>query len=114
MKNLCFLFLFLSAISICHAQQAPVKSAQTPEEKADEIVAKLTNELSLTGEQIPKVKAITIDRINKVTAAHKKNGPDKQRLQAANKLIFDEWETQLKGILTADQYSNYLSGKGQK
>ena len=90
--------------------QAPM----TADQKADEAVNKLKTEVGLTDDQIPKVKEITVDRITKVTAAVKKNGADKQKLQFDNKRIFEEWETKLKGILTEDQYNKYLQAKSKK
>ena len=104
----------MASATFLHAQQGQPKSQLTPEEKADETVAKLKTDIALTDEQTPKVKAITVDRINKVTAAHKKYGADKQRLQAALKLIFDDWEAQLKIIVNEEQYKKYLATKSQK
>lgn len=112
MKKLFFLLILFVSFQAAQAQTNQPKQMMTAEQKAEENVAKLKTELGLTDEQVPKVKAITVDKINKVTAAHKKNGADKSRLQAANKLIQDEYETSLKGILTEDQFSKYLSSKG--
>jgi|SRR6187402_248175 len=106
MKNI-ILSLTLLLFSTIVFAQAPV----TAEQKAEETVTKLKTELALTDDQIPKVKAITVDRINKITAAKKKNGADKPRMQSDSKRIFDEWETQLKAILTEAQYNTYSSKK---
>ena len=108
MKKIFLLFMLSFGITYSYAQ---TKSPMTADQKADEVVAKLKSELALTDEEVPKVKVITVDKINKVTAAHKKNGADKSRLQSANKLIQEEWETQLKGIVTEEQYSKYLASK---
>lgn len=112
MKKLFFLFILFISFQAAQAQTNQPKQMMTAEQKADENVAKLKTELAMTDEQVPKVKAITVDKINKVTAAHKKNGADKNRLQAANKLIQDEYETSLKGILTEEQFNKYLTSKG--
>jgi protein CpxP len=112
MRKIFFLFVFLLGFTAIQAQTNQTKSMMTAEQKADETVTKLKTELSLTDDQVTKVKAITVDKINKVTAAHKKNGADKSRLQAANKLIQDEYETQLKGIVTEEQFNKYLASKG--
>jgi periplasmic protein CpxP/Spy len=107
MKNLFLTILLFAGLTAAHAQSNQQKSMVTAEQKAEESINKLKTELTLTEEQVPKVKAITIDKINKVTAAHKKNGADKNRLQAANKLIQEEYETALKGILTEEQFKKY-------
>ncbi|MBC7485845.1 MAG: hypothetical protein H7282_03745 [Cytophagaceae bacterium] len=112
MKKLVLLMILFVGMQAAQAQNNQQKSMMTAEQKADESVNKLKTELSLTDEQAVKVKAITADKINKVTAAHKKNGADKSRLQAATKLIQDEYETSLKGILTEDQFTKYLTSKG--
>jgi ABC-type transporter MlaC component len=104
--------LLLIGFTFSYAQSNQTKAPMTADQKADEVVAKLKNEIGLTNEQLPKVKAITVEKINKVTAAHKKNGADKTRLQSANKLILEEWESQLKGIITEEQYKKYLTNKG--
>ena len=112
MKKIFFLFVFLlGAVVVSFGQtvQAPVTSDQ----KAYEVVTKMKSALSLTDDQAPKVKEITVDRIQKVTEARKKYGADKTRIQSANKLIFDEWETKLNGILTLEQYSKYVESKSQ-
>lgn len=109
MKNLIFLLALLLGFTFAHSQGAP----QTADQKADEVVAKLKNDIQLTEEQVPKVKTITLDRINKVTDATKKYGKDKNRLNAAKTKIFDEWEAQLKTIVSEDQYKKYMTGKGK-
>lgn len=112
MKTIILSFCFLIGSIVVMAQQKPAMSNKTPEQKADEIVAKVNERVGLTDEQLPKVKAISIERVNKNTAAFKKIGPnDKARLTAANKLILDEWEIQLKGILTEDQFAKYIQAQ---
>jgi protein CpxP len=107
-KFLLALFLLISGYS--YGQQAK-SQMMTPEQKANETVTKLKSEISLTDEQAAKVKTITIDRVNKITANHKKYGSDKTRIQAANQVVFEEWEAQLKAIVTPEQYEKYLSTK---
>ncbi len=108
MKN-----VFLSFTLFLFSTLAIAQSPMTADQKAEEAVTKLKTELTLTDEQIPKVKAITIDRITKITAAKKKNGADKPRMQSDSNRIFSEWETQLKGIVTDEQYSKYLASKNK-
>ncbi len=102
--------LLIISFSIC-TTLAIAQAPKTADQKADETVNKLKTELYLTDEQTPKVKDITVDRINKITAAVKKNGPDKQRLQYDTKKIFEAWETNLKGILSETQNTKYLQSK---
>ncbi len=110
MKKLFIIFAFLFGLSLTSFSQT-VQAPVTAEQKADEVVNKMKDNLSLTDEQIPAIKGITIERIKKVTEARKKYGADKQRIQASNKLILEEWESQLKEILTTDQYNKYTESK---
>ncbi len=112
MKTLFFIFAFVIGSAACAFSQT-VQAPVTADQKADEVVGKMKTSLSLTEEQATNVKGITLNRINKVTEARKKYGADKNRIQSANKLTFDEWESQLKGILTVEQYNKYLETKGQ-
>jgi len=107
-KIILALFLLISGYS--YGQQAKSQML-TPEQKADETVTKLKSEITLTDEQATKVKTITVDRVNKITANHKKYGSDRVRIQAANKMVMDEWEGQLKTIVTPEQFEKYLSTK---
>jgi len=86
----------------------------TPDQKADKITARLKTELSLTDAQVPQVKQATLTRINQAADAKTKAGADKQALGQQRKQIFQSWETQMKGILTPDQYNTYLAKKEEK
>jgi periplasmic protein CpxP/Spy len=86
----------------------------TPEEKATKITNRLKTELALTDEQTPKVNQATLSRINQVAAAKTKAGDDKKIFGQERKKIFQSWETEMKGILTADQYKTYLVKKEEK
>ncbi len=113
MKKLLFVFaLIIGSFNAFSQNQG--KLPMTAEEKADETVSKMKPELQLTDDQVAKVKTATVEKINKVTAAHKKAGADKNKLQASNKLIMEEYEKQLQTILTEEQYKKYLASKGQK
>jgi hypothetical protein len=109
MKHLVLFIALLGGFTFTFSQGVP----QTADQKADEVVTKLKNDIQLTEEQVPKVKTITLDRITKVTDATKKYGKDKNRLNAAKTKIFDEWEAQLKTIVTEDQFKKYLASKGK-
>jgi hypothetical protein len=110
MKKLVLIIMFVATcMGVSYAQKAPV----TAESKAEEVVAKLKTDLNLSEDQVGKVKAITVERINKVTAAVKKYSPDKNRVQAASKLVLEEWETELKGLVSDEQFSKYLATKGK-
>ncbi|HVD96585.1 MAG TPA: hypothetical protein VNB90_00180 [Cytophagaceae bacterium] len=112
MKKLVFLFAILLGFTVAAYSQT-VQAPVTADQKADQVVSKLKDNLSLSDEQVTNIKGITLNRIAKVTDARKKYGADKQRVQSASKLAYDEWENQLKGILTTEQYNKFIETKNQ-
>jgi len=130
MKKLIFMLAFIATVGSIYAQQDKKteknKNAQgkakgkeqnqklTPEERAEKITGRLKTELSLTEEQTPKVKQATLNRITQVEAARTKAAGDKKVFGAERKTIFQNWESEMKGILTSEQYSTYLAKKEEK
>lgn len=125
MKKLFFILIALMvSVGTMHAQQTKGNKGKgngngqrknlTPEEKADKIINRLKAELTLTENQLDPVKKATLTRLNQVEAAKAKAGEDKKAFGQERKKIFQSWETELKGILTPDQYNAYLAKKEEK
>lgn len=109
MKIVFLSLLLLTSAYFVHAQQKPALSSMSAEQKADELVQTLSAKVSLTEQQLPQVKAVSLERVVKNTEAFKKIGPnDKARLSAASKMNLNEWEEKLKTILTAEQLATYM------
>ncbi len=83
----------------------------TPEEKATKITNRLKTELSLTDEQVPKVNAVTLTRVKQATEAKTKTAEDKKAFGQQRKTIFQSWETEMKTILTPEQFATYQTKK---
>lgn len=90
------------------------KKKLSPEEKAEKITNRLKSELSLTEEQTPKVKEITLERVKAKAAAKSKAGEDKKAFKAENKVIFQKWETSMLSILNQEQQKTYFIKKEEK
>jgi len=132
MKKIIFIFSFLALSMTTMSVMAQEKAKKSPAakeaatkkdgskkivtsaERADKITARLKTELTLTDEQVPKVKRITEDRITQAEAAKSKAGEDKKQFGQERKKIFQAWEQEFKGILTESQYSTYLVKKEEK
>jgi protein CpxP len=88
----------------------------TPEERAAKHTEKMKTELTLTDDQISKVKAITLTRAQKIDEVRAKYAAakDKANFKTERKAAFQAWETDLKGILTPEQLSKYEAKKAEK
>jgi Spy/CpxP family protein refolding chaperone len=88
----------------------------TPEQKADMHVKKMTQDLNLTSDQVPKVKSIMVDKIQKMDALRTKyaNSTDKKAMHQEMKTIRDQKEAELKAVLTPDQYAKHVQMREQE
>jgi len=130
MKKLIYILVLAISVSTVYAQsekakkegdskvakdtkevKAPTKSEtpkgkenkQTPDDRANKITAKLKEVLVLTDDQVIKVKAITLTRVNSIKAAKVTSKDNKEAFGQERKKIFIAWNASLKEILTADQ-----------
>jgi periplasmic protein CpxP/Spy len=104
----CHLVIFQAAFSQANANNK--NKNRTPEQKADAHLKKMTQDLSLTSEQVPKVKAIVLDKIQKMDALKTKyaNTTDKKAMHQEMKKIRDQKDTELKAVLTPEQYTKHV------
>ncbi len=122
MKKIIFLIAVLISSATIYAQQSGTKAKAkaekrkplTTEERAVKITNRLTKELTLTPEQTPKVKQSTLTRLNQIEASRSKAGADKKAFGQERKKILQNWEAEMKGILTNDQFTTYLAKKEEK
>ena len=110
-KSLILFSLLLVTTFYSFAQE---KSKKTPEERATSITKKLTEKLSLNADQAAKVKAITLKRTEKIDQVKSKANGDANAKQTEVKAIKQQWEADLKGILTAVQFETYRKYKEEK
>jgi Spy/CpxP family protein refolding chaperone len=88
----------------------------TPEQRADMHVKKMTQDLNLTSDQAPKVKSIMLDKIQKRDALKAKyaNSTDKKAMHQEMKTLRDQKESELKAVLTPEQYNKHLQMREQE
>ena len=119
-KMLAFLTAALLTAGSVSAQTAPTPAARpagrqqqrpdlTPEERADAQAQRLTKQLSLTADQTPKVRAIALAQVQELQTLRGKYAAagSRQGMGAELKAAQAKVDTQLKDVLTADQYSRY-------
>jgi protein CpxP len=89
------------------------KAAKSPEQRADKHTAMLTQKLSLTAAQQPQVRQILLAQAQETQALKAQYPADNQRQarHEAMKAGHAKYQTQLQGVLSADQYSKLLALK---
>lgn len=99
MKTIKFIMLgvLVAFSSTLFAQE---QSKTTPEMRAQKITQDLTKELSLTKDQIVKIKPLNLE-MSKKWSDIKTNGAE------ANKPFLTKMEAKYKAILTADQFTKF-------
>ena len=115
-KMLALLTAALLTAGTLSAQTAPAPAGRlqqrpdlTPEQRADAQAQRLTTQLGLTADQTPKVRALVLAQVQELQTLRGKYAAagSRQGMGAELKAAQDTFETQLKAVLTADQYSRY-------
>lgn len=86
------------------------KTKKTPEQKAEKMAKKMQEKLSLSDAQYKSVYDLALNTINQ-RASLKANGSDKETRRAEMKSLMEKQESQLKTILSSDQWTKWESLK---
>jgi protein CpxP len=81
------------------------KGPKDPAKMADHKAGKMAKELGLNADQEAKVESLLLARQQESTALKTKYAADKKAGHAEMKAAHDRYETQLKAILTPEQYA---------
>jgi periplasmic protein CpxP/Spy len=115
-KMLALLTAALLTAGAATAQTTPAPASRlqqrpdlTPEQRADAQAQRLTKQLGLTADQTPKVRALVLAQVQELQTLRGKYAAagSRQGMGPELKAAQDTFETQLKAVLTADQYSSY-------
>jgi len=79
------------------------KNRLTPEQQME----RLTTQLSLTDEQVPKVKAVIEDSTKKRRELFRDSALDQQQKREKFQVVLEAQNKKMKEILTADQFKKY-------
>ncbi|AHJ96718.1 hypothetical protein Hsw_1123 [Hymenobacter swuensis DY53] len=82
----------------------------TPEQRADFLTQRLTKQLSLSAEQTPKVRAIALAQAQEMQNLRSRyaTADTRQGMGQELKSAQEKTDAQLKEVLTADQYTQYV------
>ncbi len=105
-KQFIFAIFILGVVNVATAQEDEDIKGVTAEQRAAKQLAKLTKELGLSAQQQPGVKVAILARIQKTDALRGTEEEKKAKWQAAKGAI-DEYNASIKGILTAEQYTQF-------
>jgi len=86
---------------------APEKKGGKGMRSPDQMLERYTEQLSLTDEQKPKVKAVLEDTQKKMQEAMSGGGGDRTQMREKMQPVMEAQNKKMKEILTADQYKKY-------
>ena len=98
-------------MSFSFAQNQYQRMSKTPEQRATSISNYLAKVLTLSDDQKTKVYNLALDGATKMKDAREKNTEDRQAMRSAMKQIRDEFDAQMKNILTPDQFASWQKMK---
>lgn len=107
-------FIILFASTGIFSQQEDVKQKKTPEEKADNISARMQKKLELTDEQKVSVHDALLETFKQGEADRELYKDDKEARKTAAKTRFDKLDTRFKEILSEEQYKKFDAIKQKK
>jgi periplasmic protein CpxP/Spy len=85
----------------------------TPQERAEQLTASMTQELSLTADQAAKVKEIHVNRFTEQREMRQKAqaGGDREAMREQMQTLRQKYDGQLKAVLTEQQYAQYQTSQ---
>ncbi len=119
-----FAFLLLATALTARAQQTtpatPMprdKTQQSPRlnpatsDRAESLSTQMTRDLRLNGYQAARLRAINADKTAKLEAAERQYANSPEQLDKQSKAIARERDTELQGVLSTDQYTDYFDAR---
>ncbi|MGI4875683.1 MAG: hypothetical protein ACRYFX_31385 [Janthinobacterium lividum] len=123
-----FVALLLAATITAHAQRVPAVPASAgtmPQDKtqpsprlnpkvtdrAEHLSAQIVRDLHLNGYQSSQLRAINTEKMTKLDALEHQYANDPTALADKSKVIAQERDKELQGLLTTDQYTDYLDAR---
>ena len=114
-KIVVVVFALLLSLNVSWAQDAEKagKPKKSPEQRSEMFVKRMTKELTLNPEQLERVKSLNLDRFKNIDEAKAAGSNDKRGLALKVKAINETFDTNLKGVLTPEQFTKYLTMKAE-
>jgi Spy/CpxP family protein refolding chaperone len=100
----------LFAITVASAQQLNGALQQkSAEEKAYHITERMMVKLNLSKEQTEKIQALNLNRAKRIEDIKSQHGISKEDVRTQVKSLHDEYNNEVKAVLTPDQFQQYVS-----
>lgn len=113
-KSLLVIALLCLAICTSYAQGGGGQARRTPEERAETMTTQLTTALSLTPDQVTKVKEIQLAQAKKSDELRTQAQGDREAMREQMKTLNDATDVKLKAVLTPEQNTLYLDWKKKR
>lgn len=104
------MLLILGLFAVNSYAQTNDKVKKTPEQKAEKIAKKMQERLSLSDAQYKSVYELALSTVNQRASL---KSMDKEARRTEMKKLMETQETQLKGILSSDQWTKWESLKSE-
>jgi Spy/CpxP family protein refolding chaperone len=97
-------------------QQATDKPGKhkTPEERAQAMTERMSKHLGLSADQQAKVQALNLEKALKMSAIQEKRVTERKKAHEEAKAYRQDWDNQLKTILTTDQYAELQKQQAER
>jgi hypothetical protein len=97
-------------------RQGGAYANMTPEQRADAMSKRLTEQLTLTPDQTEKVRQVSLSQSQQMAAVRAKyaSSDDRQAMRPEMQALRDQQDTKLKEILTAEQYTKYTQTRDER
>ena len=94
-------------------QKQETRQRATPAERASQQTKMMATTLSLSADQEAKVQALNLKRLTQIDALRESKESQENVDRNKAKTIRDNWNTELKSILTPEQYTKYEVQQGE-
>ena len=86
---------------------------KTPEERAQAMTDRMSTRLGLSADQKAKVQALNLEKARKMSAIQEKRATERKQAHEEAKAYRQDWDNQLKTILSTDQYAELQKQKAE-
>ncbi|MFC5272297.1 hypothetical protein [Adhaeribacter terreus] len=87
---------------------------RTPEQRAEMQAKRLQTQFNLTDAQAAKIRELSLDKATQMQAIKVKYAEDRKAMGAEMKNVRNNWDHQLKSVLTPAQYAQFEKERAEK
>lgn len=91
-----------------------LRKNRTPEERPQAMTERMNTRLGLSANQKAKVQALNLEKARKMSAFKEQRVNDRKKAAEEAKAYKQDWDKELKTILTTDQYAEWQKQKVEK